>query len=386
MFMKNILKNKIVVLAAAVALLSSCNKGFEEVPSAVTTPVSNQNLAEKLNTDPNYSIFRDAMLKYGLMTRLGNPGSAFTVLAMDNPTMTAVLGGFGLTPAQFSGLPAGQPAALAPVFAYHVIPQGVPAANIPTSYSAATSFYPAQIPNAQLPSSLQIGVTSGLPVMMNAFLAKSGANAFANNIPITGPDAIVANNGVLHKLAGPVLPPSKTLRDTIFNEPNLTLLKAIINRADSGQVAGGTARIEDLLAIPAGVNFTVFAPNNNSIKGLINALSGGLVPLAAPDAVFIGFIGANLPVQTARGVAFYHLLGTTNRTFSVNLPATTTLVKTMLNNGIPAHPGLTIDRSTAAPRLLGLGNGAGNFSNFVVTDRNAINGVFHIIDRVLMPQ
>ncbi len=401
----NILKNFKNIGAALLAttiFLTSCNKGFEEIPSTISTPVSNQNLAQKLNADPNYSIFVTGLQKFGLYNRLANEGG-YTVLALDNPTLTFVLSNFGLTPTTFSALPpAASPslyASLAGLFTYHVIPQNMPSAKFVNSFSAATSLYPAQIPNAQVPSSLNIGTTSGLPIMMNSFLAKNGGNSFANTTPIATPDAIVASNGVLHKLAAPVAPPTQTLGQVIAADPNLTYFAAAIARADSGQVVGTTNQLGYVMNFPV-ANVSVFAPNNTAFQTLLTgaiaqALIAQNVPpatalatataLASTPAVFTNPALAGVLTPTmVRGIVVYHLLG--NRTFSVNLPLATASLKTLLNGAVAAHPGFVVDRSTAAPRLLGLANGAGNFSNFVATDRNAVNGVVHVIDRVLLPQ
>jgi uncharacterized surface protein with fasciclin (FAS1) repeats len=386
-----------VLLIATMVTTTSCNKGFDELPIN-TTPNSGQNLAEKLNADPNFSIFAIALNKYNLLNRLSNEGN-YTVLALDNATMTAVLGSYGLTPASFSSLPSGQPAALAPVFNYHVIPQKVVSSNFPTSYSASTSLYPAQIPNAQLPSSLNISTINppGLPVQMSLFLAKNGSNSFANTVPIIQPDAIVASNGVLHKLAGPVIPPSQVLAQMIYTDPNFTYLTAAIARADSGQV--GLNKLDSVLKFGI-ANVTVFAPTNAAFQTtLTGAITLGLIAQGVPPATAAAQAAALastpgvfsnpalfpvLTAQTVRGIVVYHILG--SRAYSVNLPLATSNIKTLLNGAIAAHPGITVDRSTATPRLLGLGNGAGNFANFTALDRNAVNGVWHVIDRVLMPQ
>lgn len=52
--------------------------------------------------------------------------------------------------------------------------------------------------------------------------------------------------------------------------------------------------------------FTMFVPDNNAMRIFINAASGGLVPINAPDAVFSGFITANIPAATAAGIVSYN--------------------------------------------------------------------------------
>mgnify|MGYP000069998223 CR=1 FL=1 len=54
--------------------------------------------------------------------------------------------------------------------------------------------------------------------------------------------------------------------------------------------------------------YTLFVPDNNGMKIFINAISGGLVPLAAPDAVFAGFINAYIPVSSAFGLVAYNTI------------------------------------------------------------------------------
>jgi Fasciclin domain len=201
-----------------------------------------------------------------------------------------------------------------------------------------------------------------------------------NNLPIVQADAVTASNGVMHRIPFIVQPPTFLVKQLIAGDANLSLFAALVQRGDVGQPPGLT-RLDSVMNFGV-TNITVFAPNNASVKGLINVLSGGAIPLGAPDATFIGFINTTLPVANARGVVAYHMLG--SRAFSVNLPLSTLPIATLV--GPPPAPQLTVDRSAAAPRLLGAANGPGNFSNFTATDRMGVNGVLHVIDRVLLPQ
>lgn len=54
--------------------------------------------------------------------------------------------------------------------------------------------------------------------------------------------------------------------------------------------------------------YTVFAADNNAMKVVISALSGGLVPINAPDAVFSGFISANIPQQQAAAIVAHTII------------------------------------------------------------------------------
>jgi uncharacterized surface protein with fasciclin (FAS1) repeats len=349
----------IIATLAIAGVLASCNEKIEAVPDPVV-PATGQTLGQLINGNPNYSILRTGLVRTGLLNTLSAPGNTFTVFAPDNNAFI----NSGLSEATVQALPL---ATLTPVIQFHLVPTTIPGAAIPSTF-----------PNTQMPTALVLPGGNPL-VRMNVFPGKNGGSPFVNNMPVVQADALVGSNGVAHRIPFILQPPSTVLAQQIYTDPNHTLLNTLIQRADVGQT--GLNRLDSVLKFGV-ANVTVFAPTNNAIKGLINVLSGGAVPLAAPDATFVAFINTNIPVATARGVVAYHLLG--SRAFSVNLPLTTSTIQTLV--GASPLPQLTVDRSGASPRLLGAGNGAGNFSNFTAVDRNAVNGVWHVIDRVLLPQ
>ena len=65
-------------------------------------------------------------------------------------------------------------------------------------------------------------------------------------------------------------------------------------------------------------NYTLFVPDNNAMKAFVNAISGGAVPLNAPDAIFVAFINANVPQATAAGIVGYNVVP--QAISSVNIP------------------------------------------------------------------
>jgi uncharacterized surface protein with fasciclin (FAS1) repeats len=358
------LKNKmmLMLLAAGALFFASCNEKIEDLPS--NPPASGLTLGEIINSNSSYSILRLALTRANLINTLSTRGNSLTVFAPDNDAFN----NSGLPEAVIAVIPL---TTLTPLLQYHIITNRFTGAAIPTA-----------LPNVQLPSLLQLPGGNPL-VRMNVFPGKNathvfGNNVYVNNMPVQQVDAVTGSNGVMHRIPFILQPPTTVLAQQIYTDPNHTLLTALIQRADVGQPAGLT-RLDSVLKFGV-ANVTVFAPTNNAVKALINVLSGGAVPLGAPDATFISFINNNIPVANARGVVAYHILG--NRTFAVNLPATTSGIATLVG----AVPLLTVDRSTSAPRLLGAGNGAGNFSNITSVDRHAVNGVWHVIDRVLLPQ
>jgi len=69
------------------------------------------------------------------------------------------------------------------------------------------------------------------------------------------------------------------------------------------------------------------------------------------------------------------------RAFSPNLPTGATPVPTLLSASLPTAPLLTVD---ATQGVKGFKNPT--YSKITAVDRHAINGVYHKIDQVLLPQ
>ncbi|MFN0083484.1 MAG: hypothetical protein ACKVOM_13320 [Ferruginibacter sp.] len=85
---------------------------------------------------------------------------------------------------------------------------------------------------------------------------------------------------------------------------NDSLYYLLVKRASLGP----TNFVNLLKATSVTNQYTLFVPDNNGMKSFINAISGGMVPLAAPDAVFAGFINANIPVASAVGLVSYNII------------------------------------------------------------------------------
>lgn len=333
--------------AVAVILVLNCLLGCNKLPvinNPTTSPVTTNTINDVVNSTATFSILKTALTRTGLATLLSKPGVAYTVFAPDDNAFIA------------SGFPATVVGAmdvntLRSLISYHVVPQGISSTAIPTTF-----------PNYQMPTFLSL---SPPLISMSIFPSRRGTSAWANNIPITQLD-IAASNGVIHKVAFLVSPPSTFLKQIVAADTALTFLRAAINRADSGQV--GLNRFDSAMNF-ALANLTVFAPTNNAFR----------TTLGIPDSSFF----RNLPVLTVRGIVGYHLLG--SRAYAANLPTTTTGIQTLL--GAAPFPPLTIDWTTGSLKLKGAANGGALFNMIAGgSDKNAINGVLHTIDGVLRPQ
>ena len=332
-----------------VAASTSCNK---DVPAA-TPIVSNKTgstVTDIITTNPNFSIMRAALIRSGMLTPLTDRNNQFTVFA---PTDAAfIASGFPL--AAISALPA---ASVASIVQYHIIPgRKLMSSAVPTSF-----------PNVQMPTSFVIPPPANTNplVRFSNFPSRRGDRVWVNSVPVTTPD-VDTDNGAVHVISSVLIPPTRVLLDTIAREADMSYLVAAILAADNGVPTG--SRFQDFLANPM-ANFTVMAPTNAAFMAMFTALR-----LPVSPASF-----SLLPATTVRGIVAYHLL--IGRAFSVNLPAAATPVPTMLSASLPTAPLLTIDATQGV-------RGARNpsFSRITTANRHAINGVYHKIDQVLMPQ
>lgn len=327
---------------------TSCNK---DVPAAapILFPSSGATIGEILNTNPNFSILSAAVTKAGMMAAVSDKNNQFTVFAPSNAAFIAS----GIPLAAINALPA---ATVTSIVQYHVVP----------GRKLMSSAIPMSFPNVQMPTSFIIPAPNTSPlVRFSSFPSKRGDRLWINNIPIVTPD-VDASNGAIHVTAAVVAPPSRVLLDTIARDIDMQYLVAAVVAADAGVPAG--SRFQDFLANPL-ANFTVMAPTNAAFMALFTALR---LPVS-PNSFRL------LPATTVRGIVAYHLL--LGRAFAANLPTAATGVPTLLSASLPTAPLLTIDATQGA-------RGARNpsYSRITAIDRHAINGVYHKIDQVLLPQ
>lgn len=425
----NKIKNAGLFAVTTCAFMISCNKAPLDPapivqPSHGTTPT----LAALLdNADSSFTFLKAAVVRAGILPNLASTSARFTVFAPDNNAFK--LAGIPSV-AVINSLPV---ATVAGLVSYHVIPQVILSTSISTGF-----------PNFEYPSILNptSGASFNPLVRLTTYPSRRGASAWVNNIPVTQAD-VSAVNGVLHKVYTLVSPPSKYLWDSISVSSDLTYLKAAIIRADSGVAVAG--RLQTALS-SFGTNLTLLAPTDSALKAfLTGAITQALIPLvtqqlipvikaqliaggasdadataqapvlaaaqapavalsqasslAATPAVFSNpALYSALTAQTVKGMIVYHILGTTIpgiRVFSVNFPTSETAQKTLLNQAVPTHPGVTLKATFTGPfvsaaTVKGLANTTAsniiiNPANPFATDQNYINGVIIRIDQALRP-
>lgn len=400
--------SKIALFCATAILVVSCNK---DLPEAVPNPTPDANqeattIGQEISSNPDYSIFKAAASRVGILPVLSDASKVFTVFLPNNAAFIA------------SGIPSEEVIDVLPIqtvgaiVQYHLIPgQQYGADKIPTTF-----------PNVQLPTFMKIGELPGttVPIQMSIFPSKRGSNVWANTMPVTAAD-MKFKNGTVHLVAGVVAPPAAVLKDVMATKDELSYFRAAVVRADSGQDLATTASLNYLLAYPV-TNMTVLAPNNDAFKTLIHGsiysylvgvgtdpatANGQATALSAsPDVFQNPDLFGVLTAETVKGLLAYHFLATDAgagfqpniRAFSNNFETTPTAHKTLVNSAVGVHPGIMAQATFTGPfvsslKFTGMGTfppGGAPFSGEAATvtsqDNLAVNGIFHIIDKVLLPQ
>lgn len=407
----NRIKTGFLLGLATMIVFSSCNKDVEQIadpatPAASTDPV----LGDAIKGNPDDSLYYRLIIKSGLLATLNNKATTYTMFVPGNSAMrsfiTAASGGAvppGSPDAVYSGfITAFFPAASAAgVISYNTCPQKLSTSSMPSSF-----------PNFQYPSILNPAPTISALLRLTTFPTTNNG-AWLNNVPLIPALDVAAANGVIHHTAVVVTPPQRFLWDRINTDAGLTYLKAAIIRADSGTAAPGTLQ-GALLNI--GANLTVFAPTDAAFQAtLTGAIYQGLVAagyppgagtlatataLASSPTVFSNpLLFSVLTAQTVKGIVVYHILG--KRAFTNNFPTTSTFYPTLLNGGVPTHPGVALKGTFGVPfftaaTVKGVANATAaniqiNASPFTpdpsgTSDQHYLNGVIHKIDQVLLPQ
>ncbi len=395
-----------MVAISAGFFLNSCNKALpdaEPIPRPQLNPGATETIGKKISSDANFSIYLAAVKRVGMLDKLSNPNNVYTVFATDNA-------GFAL-----AGIPSAAAIGAMPIATVGAIVQY---SIIPGQQYLSTNLS-SGFPNVQYPTALKIGDLPGTPLPLEMTTFPSKANGFwINNLPVTAPDTKCIN-GVIQKTLSVVAPPSKVLSDAISADANLSFFRAAIARADSGQT--GLGSLGYLMSYPV-TNMTILAPNDAAFQQLIfglaySYLTGlGLDPgtaaaqataLSSSPAVFSNpALYGVIPASTVRGILAYHFLASDQgagfqpniRVFSNNFATAPTMYQTLVNSSVSIHPGIMVKPTYTGPMVSGVAfTGMGTFppggapfsgpaANAVSWDNACVNGVYYVIDKVLLPQ
>ncbi|WP_035562816.1 fasciclin domain-containing protein [Hymenobacter sp. IS2118] len=331
------MKNKYRLSTAVVLslfLLGGCDKKEDVDPSITSIAVGN----------PDFQTLEDAALRGNVAVLLGNknpndPQGNFTVFAPTN----AAFARLGLRTAQ--DLTALQQPFLRSTLFYHVF-SGSLAGNDLTSGSTS--------PSALGPR--------------RRIIQRADGSKYVNGSKILGTD-VRAANGLIHPIDKVLLATNVDVltsalelqKGNVFVKPELTFLVEAVVYCNLTAALAGTATSPKL---------TVFAPTDQAFKDLGEILG---VPLNQPSDI------RKLPVATVTAVLLNHVVGgSQGGKFTPELPENSSIASA---GGAPVMLGVFND---GVLTVKGSGNGA-NVANMVIPDVQCLNGVVHVIDRVLLP-
>ena len=385
------LKIHFLLAISAIMILSACNKDMEQFAVPAVVAPTGLALGETIATIADDSLYYRLIVKAGMLTAINNKATTFTMFVPNNAAMRQFLVAIGAPPGQPDAVYSGFITAFVPattaasIVSFNMMPQKITTASIPNTF-----------PNWFYPTHLNPTSGAGFNPLVRLLTFPSTRNGnWVNNIPLVSVN-LAAANGVIHTAAAMPAPPQRVLYQRIASDPDLTIFNAAISRADSGVAPTTSASLIWVLS-NFGPNLTVFAPSNLAFKQLISALTGGAIPVGAPDAIFIGFLSTNnVSTQTVKGLVVYHMLG--SRAFTNNFPTTATSYRTLLNSAVPTHPGVSLICTFTGPfvsaaTVKGIANAtASNIAINPTPDPNGtsdqfyVNGTIQKIDQVLRPQ
>lgn len=412
---KRIKIHLLLAITAIMFILSSCNKDVEQFDTPVVVAPAGLALGETIGTIADDSLYYKLIVKSGVLTTINTKSLVFTMFVPNNAAMrsfiNAISGGatIGYTDAQYSAFinSAAVSAATAnSIVNYNIVPQLLPTSSIPATFP--NFYYPTELNPTGVPGN------PGYNALVRLTTSPSTRNGnWVNNIPLLAVNTITAN-GIIHTAAAMPAPPSVPLWSRIATDADMTYFKAAVQRADSG-IANTTSASLEWALTNFGPNLNVFVPTNAAFQGLIfklafqSYLSSRPMPYTATDTAIAtatgnGAVAAgpaflstnNVSTQTVKGIVVYHLMGA--RAFTNNFPTTATSYPTLLNGGIPTHPGVSLvctftGLTVTAASVKGVANATA--SNLILnptpnpggtSDQHFINGTLHKINQVLLPQ
>lgn len=163
---------------------------------------------------------------------------------------------------------------------------------------------------------------------------------------VDGATDMGATNGIVHVVDNVLMPP--TLVDHVLANPDYSSLAAALTKADLVDTLNGT----DL--------FTVFAPNNAAFEKFMMDVEAAFGWTSLDD----------IPVDTLTEVLLYHVVSGTNLVSADALGSSQTTVQ---GEGFAIGDDGSVDDTSYTDAAINL------------TDVQAINGVIHGVDKVLLP-
>jgi uncharacterized surface protein with fasciclin (FAS1) repeats len=322
--MKNLFNIKVLGLLAFVLVIGfSCTKDDMENEM---TPVTTSTIAEVAVSNPDYSMFSEALKITDINSTMTGKGQQYTVFAPTNAAFNAFL---KTTPYQtLFQVPRD---VLIQILSNHVVKGKLKSTDLQTGYVKTLAKGSASSTNT-----LSMFVNTANGVKLNGVSKVIRAD-------------IMAANGVIHTVDAVI--PIPTIVDHALANPNFSILVAALTYNPSSGFAG-------ILSGTASSPFTVFAPTNDAFVAFLGET--GFSGLSA--------IPANILEKTLK----YHVVAGAN------------VLSTQLsdNQVVGTFAGENVTVKFSPTRLVDVNN---RNCNIIAVDVQCSNGVIHALDRVLLP-
>lgn len=282
----------------------------------------NNSIADIASGNSNFSVLVDALGRANLASTLDQSGS-FTVFAPTNDAFQSFLSAKG-----FSSLNDVPVDVLRQILLNHVVSGTNLSGSLQTGYVKTLALGSAS-------------TTNNLSMFVNVTNSGVRLNGVAS---VTTAD-IRASNGVIHVVDAVIDLPTIVTHATA--NPNFSTLVGALTSTGQPDFVG-------ILSGNTNAPFTVFAPSNDAFARFENQNPGTLASLT--------------PAQLT-AVLTYHVVTGAN----------------VLSTGIPSGPITTFETGTFTVNGTTITDEAGRQTNIVAVDVQAVNGVIHVLDNVILP-
>lgn len=325
--MKIISKFTKVVPILLLLIVTSCNSDDD---GAVVPPSIVLSIVETAQDTSSLSSLVAALVKADLVTILEGNGP-FTVLAPDNDAFGRALTALGFASLDEIDTPA-EIAILRNILLNHVIAGSFTSSQLSTGY-------------------VNTSATNADGDNISLYIEVEGGDVSFNGMSDVTAADIIASNGIVHLVDEVITLP--TIVDFAASNAALSILVDAVGYADGQDPSPGIGAI-----LSGTTNYTVFAPTNDAFVALLAELNVSAL--------------TDIPAATVEDVLFMHVVtGNVRSTDLTSGPVTTAYGEDV-----------TIDATSFT-----ITDPNARVSNIVTTlvDIQAINGVVHVIDKVILP-
>lgn len=304
-------------------------------------------LVELVSETDDLSLLRDALVKANLVDALNAEGP-FTVFA---PSNTAIQELFDLLGDDYNSFDDFdniiELQILEQILLYHVVMGNV----------ASSKLAPGMVPTLLTDNSIEV-IASG-----ETFVIGDASETDANILDVDKE----ASNGTVHIIDKILIPQEVYDLLGLSGDSSAKTIAELVEETEGFSFLKEALELTGLLdTLGEDGPFTVFAPSDEALFGLLALLGEGLGSIEDFDSEF--------EIDLLREVLLYHVL-----------PGTITSADLGISTADTLSDGNSLE-IVSTDEGFGLVDATGFPANFLVTDVPAQNGVIHTIDRVLVPQ